>query len=146
MIAQVATLTPGPQVRIISHCEVFLEPGIHLVDETVVFVATSKYFVEKYFQRVRIEPGTWWRVECGRLDDIEGTVAGSVLYSRAGRVLKTSPVKQGYRAAIVRNQAWADRYLAMLKKARREGQPREEIENLERTLQSFRWRLRGHSL
>ena len=138
------TLPPGPAVWVVSHCEVFLEPHKHFVDETVVFVATSRLSVEEYFRRIWIQAGTWWRVEQGRLDDIEGTVAGSVLYSRQGKVIKTPPIKQGYRAAIKENTKWAERYRAMLKKARREGRPKKEIANLERTLSSFDWCLRGH--
>jgi len=133
-------------VWVVSHCEVFLEPRNHLVDETVVFVATSQQSLERYFKRIRIQPGTWWRVECGRLDDVEGTVAGSVLYSRRGKVIKTPPVKQGYRAAIADNKKRAERCLGMLKKARREARTRKEIESLERNLRAYRWRLRGHSV
>src|SRR4051812_31026260 len=129
---------PLPPVWVVSHCEVFLEPHNHLVDETVVFVATSRRSLEEYFKRIRIQPGTWWRVECGRLDDVEGTVAASVLYSRLGRVIKTPRVKQGYRAAIADNRKWAERYQEMLKKARREGRPGKEIETLERNLRNFR--------
>ena len=136
-------IRPGPRVWVIFHCEVWLEPRKCFVDETVLFLASSKQLAKHIIRTVKVDAGSWWRVECGRLDDLEGRVAGSVLYSRSGRVLKTPPVKQGYRAAIARDRQRLMQARATLEAARREGRPRKIIANWKRAVRGMIWALRG---
>lgn len=135
---------PGRRIWVIFHCEVWLKPRKHFVDEAVLFVASSKRSVEHIFRTIKVDVGSWWRVECGRLDDLEGHVTGSVLYSRSGKVLKTPPVKEGYRAAVARDKKQLIATRASLEAARKEGRPRTVISNLERAVRDMTWALRGH--
>ena len=135
---------PSPRlIWVISHCEVFLVPKSYWIDEVVEFTASSKASAERLIRRTKVEPGTWWRLESVRVDDLEG-VAQSFLYSRTGRVIKTQPVRRGYRAAIRRYKRNLATAQEALKLARREGRSRKEIEGLTRAILSIRKRLFGH--
>ena len=132
------------RVWVVSHAEVFLYPGDHRVDEVVTFIASSKTAALRLIRKTWVDPGTWWRLDRGRLDDLKGCRSGWLIYSRSGRRLRTAPVKQGYRAAINRYRRNLRRTEEQLGKARREGAPKKILWNLSRTVRWMRRCLAGH--
>lgn len=136
----------GSMIWVISHCEVVLTAETYLVDEAVMFTASSKRAAEKLIRRVRVDPGTWWRLECARLDDVEGTVGRCILFSRDGRAIRTAPVKQGYRAAIARDKRLLVSLRKRLADVRRDGGSgsKKLIVNLQSTIGHVTKNLSGH--
>jgi len=135
----------GQRVWVVSHCEVFLQPGRSAVDEVVTYVASSKASALRLIRATRVDPGTWWRLEPARVDEIDIRGCASELYSREGRRLKTAPVEKGYRAAIPRyrkNLASVRRRLAEFS---REGRPKRDLDILRGALKSIQSCLMGHS-
>ena len=132
-------------VWIVSHCEVYLRPGLHGVDQLTSFVASSKAAALRLLRATRVDPGTWWRLEEFRVDDFQVRGCAAELWSREGRPLKSAPVKAGYRAAIIRYRKDALRIRASLAKFRREGRPKRDLDVLEKALRSTKTCLRGHA-
>jgi hypothetical protein len=135
----------GRRIWIVFHCEVYLQPGDHGVDEVVLLLASSKAAARRLMRATRVDPGTWWRLESGRLDDLEGRFPGTELYSPAGRLLRTAPIKAGYRAAISRYGRNLERLRARLAEVRREGGAKRHVAVLKDATRSIRLSLRGHS-
>lgn len=129
---------PNPRIWVVLHCEVMLTLQGPLVDEAVFFAASSKQSAERLIKRSWVEPGTWWRMECAGLDSIEGTRNPSILYSRAGRVIRTRPFEKGYRAAIQRDRQSIKDIEKRLKSARESGLSKKVIANLKNTVRSIR--------
>jgi hypothetical protein len=135
----------GRRIWIVSHCEVYLQPGDYGVDETVLFLASSKAKALRLMRASWVEPGSWWRLESGRLDDLEGRFPGTALYSQTGRLLKSAPVQAGYRAAISRYRRNLERLRVRLAEVRREGGAKRHVDFLREAMRSLGSSLRGHS-
>ena len=148
MVARARSSGRGPLIWVVLHCEVVLTVDSWLVDEAVLFVASSRATVERLIRSYRVDPGSWWRVECARLDDIEGTCThgrvGTVYYSRTGKVLRQPPKEAGYRAAIFRDRRTADSIEKRLKKSASDALSQKVIKNLRTALRSIRRVLSHH--
>jgi hypothetical protein len=118
------------------------------VDEDVFFTASSRRTAERLLRSVRVDPGSWWRVECARLDDVEGTRADDRLanryYSRAGKEISSPPQDQGYRAAILREKRNVRMLQGRLRTAVRDGLSKQVLKNLRRSLRSIQRVLSRH--
>lgn len=132
------------RVWVVSHAEVFLYPDGHRVDESVTFIASSKTKALRLIRRTWVEPGTWWRLDRGRLDDLEGCRSGLLLHSRRGGRLRSAPVQQGYRAAILRYRRNLRRTEEHLKKERRKGAPKKTLRNIQQAILWIRRCLAAH--
>ena len=133
------------KVWVISHCEVYLKPRDWVVDEMAAFVASTKAAALRLIGAATVDPGTWWRLEEFRVDDVQMRGDAARLYSREGRPLKSPPAKAGYRAAIARARKDASRLRARKAEFRREGRPKRDIAILEKALRWTESCLKGHA-
>jgi hypothetical protein len=132
----------------VLHCEVALTMESWLVDEDIFFVASSRAAAERLIRSTWVEPGSWWRVESARLDDIEGTRADDRLktlyYSRSGELIPSPPKAKGYKAAIRRETHAAKTIQSRLREASTAGLSKQTVRNLEGSLRSLRRILARH--
>lgn len=135
----------GKAVWVVLHCEVFLTPESSVVDEVVAFVASSRRKARSMMKSHIPDRGTWWRLECARVDDDDGTSLPSALYSRDGRVLKSAPEKAGYRASLLRFRRALAAMKEHLAKMRKNGESRKAIRLRSSAIRSMSRTLAGHS-
>jgi hypothetical protein len=128
----------NPRIWVVLHCEVVLTLQGPLVDEAVFFTASSRKSAERLMKKSWVEPGTWWLLESARLDSIEGTSEPPVLYSRAGRIIRTRPFEKGTRAALERDKRSVESIQKRLKTARESGLSKQVIKNLRTSVRSIR--------
>ena len=128
----------GDRIWVVFHCEVALSLQGPLVDEMVFFTASSKFTAMRLIRESHVNPGTWWRLNCARLDNIDGTCEPSVLYSRAGRVIRTRPFEKGFRAALRQNKQDVERIKKQLNSPQKAELSAKAIANLRDTLRSIR--------
>ena len=106
---------------VVSHGEIVLTPGDYLVDEVVLFTASSKQGALRMIRQTHVDPGSWWRVDCTFMDRPEQMGGRSLLYSHRAREIAAVPLKQAYRGAIVRDRKALESMRERLAEARRTG-------------------------
>jgi hypothetical protein len=121
-----------------------------VVHEEVLFAASSKPAAQRLIRSVKVDPGSWWRVESARLDDIEGTraqdQARTLFYSAAGKVIGSPDLKMGYRGAVLRERRNSKAIEKWLGIAAERGHSKTAIMNMKNSLRYIRNILSHHKL
>ena len=136
----------GKPVWIVLHCQICLTLRNYVVDEVVAFVASSKGKALRMIKSHIPDSGTWWRLECVRLDGDEGALILPILFSPEGRVLKSAPLKSAYRVTLVRYRKAVALMKEHLAKMRRKGDSPQQIRLRMSSIRSMSRTLASHPL